>query len=157
MEEVDDLLSKLASLGWINPGCVFHIKSAVSGGSYEYQYHKNTGREKLAQDAEVGHLFFSHADNLRVVNLRYVHGEQMRDFFRRWLAEYPEPYLQRYRKNIPFGWVNQNGVLRMTLTDGEVTYPVSAQSRGGDRRNRVTRISEPPTVDQCVGQTRYSS
>lgn len=87
------------------------------------------GREKLAQGTKVGHLFFSHADNLRVVNLRYVHGEQLRDFFTRWLAEYPEPYLQRYRKNIPFGWVNQNGVLLMTLTDGEVTYPVSAQSR----------------------------
>jgi hypothetical protein len=53
----------------------------------------------------------------------------MRDFFTRWLAEYPEPYPQRYRKNVPLGWVNQNGVLLMTLTDGEVTYPPSAQTR----------------------------
>src|SRR5438477_5763779 len=46
----------------------YEVKSAVSGGSYEYQYHKNTGKEKLLNDAKVGHLFFEHADNLSNVN-----------------------------------------------------------------------------------------
>lgn len=110
----------------------YEVKSAVSGGSYEYQYHKNTGKEKLAQDAKVGHLFFDHADNLRAINLRYLHGEQMKDFFAKWLAEYPDPYPQRYRKNIPFGWVKQNGTLLMTLTNGEVTYPKPARDRAAD-------------------------
>jgi hypothetical protein len=44
------------------------VKSAVEGSSYEYQYHKNTGKDKLASDLTNGHLFFSHADNLRRVN-----------------------------------------------------------------------------------------
>jgi len=33
------------------------------------------------------------------------------------------PYLQRYRRPIPFKWVNENAILLMTLTDGEVTFP----------------------------------
>jgi hypothetical protein len=76
---------------------------------------------------KVGHLFFDHTDNLRTVNLRYAHGSQMKDFFRKWLHDYPDPYPQRYRKNIPFQWVKNNGILLMTLTDGEVTHPESAQ------------------------------
>jgi len=30
------------------------VKSAENGGAYEYQYHKNTGKAKLARDMEVG-------------------------------------------------------------------------------------------------------
>lgn len=101
----------------------YEVKSAENGSSYEYQYHKLTGKDKLAKDMEVGHLFFDHSDNLRRVDLRYAHGSWMRHFFEQWLQEYPDPYPQRYRKNIPFKWVKDNGVLLMTLTDGEVTFP----------------------------------
>ena len=101
----------------------YEMKSAGPNASYEYQYHKNTGKQKLATDAEVGHLFFEYADNLRRVDLRYAHGSRMTEFFQKWLAEYPDPYPQRYRKNVPYGWVKKNGVLLMTLIDGEVTYP----------------------------------
>jgi hypothetical protein len=104
------------------------VKSAVANGSYEYQYHKDTGKKKLAHDMKVGHLFFEHADNLRLVNLRYAHGSQMKGFFQKWLAEYPDPYRQRYRRSIPFGWVKKNGTLLMTITNGEVTFPESGQS-----------------------------
>lgn len=76
---------------------------------------------------EVGHLFFDHRDNLRYVDLRYAHGSAMKQFFANWLAEYPDPYPQRYRKNIPFQWVKDNGVLLMTLIDGEVAFPESAK------------------------------
>jgi hypothetical protein len=58
------------------------VKSAYKGGSYEYQYHKNTGKEKLKRDSEVGHLFFDHRDNLRHVDLRYAPGSSMKEFFR---------------------------------------------------------------------------
>jgi len=102
----------------------YEVKSAENGGSYEYQYHKLTGREKLQKDMEVGHLFFDHRDNLRHVDLRYAHGSWMKErFFQKWLHEFPDPYPQRYRKNISFSWVKENGILIMTLTDGEVTYP----------------------------------
>ncbi|MGH9359170.1 MAG: hypothetical protein ACRD1O_08350, partial [Terriglobia bacterium] len=81
------------------------VKSAANGRSYEYQYHKDTGMKKLKDDMRVGHLFFDHRNNLRHVDLRYAHGSQMKSFFQKWLSEYPDPYPQRYRKNIPFQWV----------------------------------------------------
>jgi len=104
----------------------YEVKSATGGGSYEYQYHKLGGKQKLRSDMEVGHLFFDHRNNLRNVDLRYAHGTSMKEFFREWLRNYPDPYPQRYRKGIPFQWVKNNGLLLMTLTDGEVTYPEPA-------------------------------
>ena len=76
---------------------------------------------------KVGHLFFDHRNNLRNVDLRYAHGSSMKEFFNKWLQEYPDPYPQRYRKNIPFQWVKKNGLLLMTLTDGEVTHPKTSK------------------------------
>ena len=73
-------------------------------------------------------MFFDHADNLREVTLHYAHGSQMSEFFKKWLEEYPDPYPQRYRKNIPFQWVRKNASLLMTLTDGEVSFPESART-----------------------------
>ena len=99
------------------------VKSAKRGGSYEYQYHKIGGKEKLSKDMQVGHLFFDYFDNLREVDLRYAHGSEMKPFFEEWLREYPDPYPQRYRKNIPYGWVKKNGIPLMTIKDGEVVFP----------------------------------
>ena len=106
----------------------YEVKSAKRGGSYEYQYHKETGREKLAKDGEVGHLFFDYFDNLREVDLRYAHGSQLGEFFKQWIVDYPDPYPQRYRRSIPYGWVKKQAALLMTLRDGEVVYPVLAQT-----------------------------
>lgn len=105
------------------------VKSAFSDGNYEYQYHKNTGKQKLHRDMEVGHLFFNHWDNLRHVELRYAHGVAMKSFFQKWLKDFPEPYQQRYRKNIPFQWVKKYGTLLMVLKDGEVTFPKIAVAK----------------------------
>jgi hypothetical protein len=99
------------------------VKSAKRGSSYEYQYHKNEGRRKLLRDMEVGHLFFDHFDNLREVDLRYAHGSVLKPFLEKWLGEYPDPYPQRYRKSVPYRWVKENGILLMTLKDGEVVFP----------------------------------
>lgn len=101
----------------------YEVKSAKRGSSYEYQYHKESGREKLRKDMKCGHLFFDYADNLKQVDLRYAHGTQMTSFFKLWLREFPDPYQQRYRKNIAYTWVKEHGKLLMTLTDGEVTHP----------------------------------
>lgn len=104
------------------------VKSAANGASYEYQYHKKSGKKKLQEDMDVGHLFFDHRNDLRNVDLRYAHGSQMKDFFAKWLKEYPVPYTQqRFRRSIPFKWVKENGVLLMTITEGEVTFPKVVQ------------------------------
>jgi hypothetical protein len=99
------------------------VKSAKQGGSYEYQYHKNTGKEKLAKDMTVGHLFFEYFDHLKEVNLRWLHGSMLAEMFQKWSDNYPEPYPQRYRRSVPYSFVKQNGILLMTLRDGEVVFP----------------------------------
>lgn len=103
------------------------VKSAENGGAYEYQYHKDSGKQKLEEDAKVAHLFFAHSDNLRKVELRYVHGRKLKEaFFSKWLREFPDPYPQRYRRSVPFRWVEENGELLMRLENGEVTHPQTA-------------------------------
>jgi hypothetical protein len=42
----------------------YEVKSAEGGGNYEYQYHKNSGKQKLVDDKRVGHLFFDHKPHL---------------------------------------------------------------------------------------------
>ncbi|HWG20764.1 MAG TPA: hypothetical protein VG225_09555 [Terracidiphilus sp.] len=107
------------------------MKSAKTGGSYEYQYHKNSGREKLIKDSTVGHLFFEYSDNLKKVELRFMHGSELsKKYFGKWLGEFPtkpEDYKdQRFRKSIPYGTVNKGGKLLMRLVDGEVLFPAIA-------------------------------
>lgn len=144
---VDDLGQKLAAGVDLSN---FEVKSAVAGGSFEYQYHKDSGLKKLAHDMRVGHLFFEHENNLRNVNLWFAHGSQMKaPFFKKWRDEYPDPYPQRYRKNIPYGWVKANATLLMTLTDGEVTHPTPNGERGG--RDRVSLLG------LFHGQAKHSS
>jgi hypothetical protein len=106
----------------------FEVKSAKARGGFEYQYHKRSGRAKLEKDAEAGHLFFSYSGNLRTVELRYIHGSELLNFFQEWLREYPVEYTQqRFRRSIPYGFVANNGRLLMRLENGEVTFPPIAE------------------------------
>lgn len=118
---VNDVGSKLGSgIDLVN----FEVKSAKGRGSFEYQYHKLSGKAKLQKDSAAGHLFFSYSDNLRKVELRYLHGSQLSSFFQTWLDEYPAEYTQqRFRRSIPYRYVADNGKLLMRLEDGEVTFP----------------------------------
>jgi len=96
------------------------VKSAMNEGSYEYQYHKETGKLKLKADRKAGHLFINHSDFLNLVEVRFIEGEQAGEFFAAWLKGYPNPYPQRYRKNLPFRWVKKNAQLLMTIKNGQV-------------------------------------
>jgi hypothetical protein len=83
---------------------------------------KDLGR-KFGAGINVGHLFFSYSDTLDRVELRYLHGSQLTVYFNKWLDDYPDPYPQRYRKSIPYGYVLKQGQLLMTIVDGEVVHP----------------------------------
>jgi len=101
----------------------YEVKSAKQRSSVEYQYHRDSWEEKLQRDGEVGHLFFSHADNLKIVDLYYADDRTLTPlYFNQWKDESPyhsdDPPL-RYRKNVPFGWVRENGNVLMKLRDGE--------------------------------------
>ena len=101
-------------------GC--EVKSAKDNGSFEYQYHRNSWQEKLAADREADHIFISHEDGLRLVEVRYCEGALMQRFFDAWEEEgpYSKPEQQRFRKQVPSGWVRDNASLLLRLVDGEV-------------------------------------
>ncbi len=118
------------------------VKSAKRASSYEYQYHRNSGLEKLAKDMVVGHLFFEYFNNLKEVDLRYLHGSQLSSLFQDWLDHYPNPYPQRYRKSIPYGFVKQNGILLMSLRDGEVVFPLLVTDTSQSDSNSLRDLEE---------------
>lgn len=100
----------------------YEVKSASYGSSFEYQYHRNSWREKLDADRTAGHLFISHQDWLQLVEVRYCAGSALLGFFDAWEAE--RPYSgsgqQRFRRSVPFGWVRDNAELLLRIEDGEV-------------------------------------
>ena len=100
----------------------YEVKSAAYRSSFEYQYHRNSWQEKLDKDRSAGHLFISHKDGLRFVEVRYCAGSTLQGFFDAWEAErpYSDGTQQRFRKQIPFGWVLENGSLLLRIIDGEV-------------------------------------
>ncbi|MYE00954.1 MAG: hypothetical protein F4Y03_06680 [Alphaproteobacteria bacterium] len=101
----------------------YEVKSAKYGGSFEYQYHRNSWQRKFAADRDAGHLFISHQDLLRLVEVRYCAGSDLREFFDAWEAErpYTEEGRQRFRRSVSFGWVQENATLLLRIEDGEVT------------------------------------
>lgn len=106
----------------------YEVKSVKWGGTFEYQYHLKSWKQKMQADRAAGHIFISHKENLRYVEVRYVEGSLIaKEFIDAW--EKNEPYTkapspnQRYRPSIPFKWVQKNGTLILRLEDGETTYP----------------------------------
>ena len=113
------------------------IKSAVKGGSFEYQYHLNTGLLKLKEDQRVDHYFCSYDTAYQSFKVYYFSGEILaKEFFRSWIPLYQKNYQsggkvrmpsaqrrQRFRKSIPFGFVSKNGVLVMEIKDGQMIFP----------------------------------
>lgn len=112
-------------LGW-------EVKSAKEGGSYEYQYHLNTGGDKLKDDCEVNHLFCTYSETYKDVAVRVMRGEDLADkYFKFWEPEYLKNYdasvhrsqrRQRFRRSISFGYIDTHGVLVLQIKNGKLVY-----------------------------------
>ena len=106
----------------------WEVKSAKNVGSYEYQYHLNTGAQKLKDDCFVNHLFCRYSETYKDVSVRSIGGEKLAEtFFRPWMPEYERNYdtsapagqrRQRFRKNISSGYVEANGSLILKIQEG---------------------------------------
>lgn len=108
------------------------VKSAGYGSSFEYQYHKFHGEQKLSEDQHVNHIFISYSNNYQDVEVRYLLGEQVAPLFESWrpglIANY-KAGRQRYRRSIPFGYVRLRGILILKIQSGElVALPPAADS-----------------------------
>jgi len=109
----------------------WEVKSAKDTGSFEYQYHLNTGSEKLKEDCSVNHLFFTYSETYMDIDARVIEGKNLADsFFKKWEPEYHKNYdqsvpanqrRQRFRKNIPHAHVERNGVVIFKIRDGKIT------------------------------------
>lgn len=112
-------------LGW-------EVKSAKVGGSFEYQYHLNTGAAKLKEDYEVNHLFCTYSETYKDIVVRVMRGKDLAEkYFRSWEPDYLKNYdisvpdsqrRQRFRKNISFSYVEANGELVLKIEDGVITF-----------------------------------
>jgi hypothetical protein len=110
----------------------WEVKSVKMGGSYEYQYHLNTGSHKILEDCEVSHLFCSYSENYQDVVVRVIPGSLLADsFFLKWEPEYRKNYQadapaesrrQRFRKSIPYRYVENNGLLLLQIADAKIVY-----------------------------------
>lgn len=112
-------------LGW-------EVKSAKIGGSFEYQYHLNTGTNKLVEDCHVNHLFCIYSGDYKDVTVRAMKGSDLSEkFFQSWIPGYHSNYStssaeslrrQRFRKNITASHVARNGELILKIENGKITY-----------------------------------
>lgn len=106
----------------------WEVKSALGTGSYEYQYHLNTGLEKLREDCLVNHLFCSYSETYKDVVVKAMTGPGLAGkYFKVWEPEYVKNYdsripkelrRQRFRKSIPYGYVQDSGVLILRIEEG---------------------------------------
>lgn len=103
------------------------IKSAVSGNSFEYQYHLHGGETKLNEDMTVDHIFISYSPDYQNVLVRLVAGAELASIFESWRSGLVLNYTgenrkQRYRKSIAYSTVVKKGQTLMQIQDGRLVY-----------------------------------
>lgn len=119
------LMGDIKSEGYGSDLTRHEIKSAVIGNSFEYQYHRKHGEEKLLEDIEIDwHVFISYSDDYRHLVVRRAPGSKMKEKFEGWLEGLRRAYSgpnprQRYRKSISYGWVVEHGEVILRIEDGE--------------------------------------
>lgn len=99
------------------------VKSAGLKASYEYQYHKNHGEEKIDEDKQIDHVFIEYSPDYQDVTVRLVKANKLADTFEGWRESYKANYAdgkQRFRKSITFGTVVTHGETVMTIRGGQL-------------------------------------
>lgn len=114
------------------------IKSAIARNSFEYQYHLNTGLEKLKEDQTVDHFFCSYAPDYQSFQVYFLKGKALTPkYFSMWIPQYRKNYgkegasksvdaserRQRFRRAVAYGFVVKSGKLVMEVKDGKLILP----------------------------------
>jgi hypothetical protein len=103
----------------------YEVKSAVIGGSFEYQYHRNRGLAKLTDDRMVDHIFVSRSENYTNVEVWLIERTKMISTFDQWLPELLQNYetagRQRFRRAVAYGFVKRQGLRLLEISDGVIT------------------------------------
>lgn len=104
----------------------YEVKSAVRGSSFEYQYHRNHGIEKLNDEKNVDHIFISRSEAYQNLEVWFVERSKMLPTFEQWLPELVENYeslaRQRFLRSVTYGFVTRQGIKILEVRDGELQY-----------------------------------
>lgn len=103
----------------------YEIKSSIDGGSFEYQYHLNGGKQKLLDDMVVDHLFISYSADYSTIEVRFIEGVKLKPIFKSWMPGLVKNYSgknrkQRYRKSVAYGVVKKEGRLILRIEGGKL-------------------------------------
>ncbi|MEL7224415.1 MAG: hypothetical protein AAGL17_06030 [Cyanobacteria bacterium J06576_12] len=100
----------------------YEVKSAINGTSFEYQYHRNRGLEKLRDESTVDHLFIARSRTYTDIEVWLVDRVLLLPIFERWLPELEQNYLtegrQRFRRSVTYGFVAENGKRLLEVKNG---------------------------------------
>lgn len=113
-----------------NSGCDLmkhEVKSAKMGNSFEYQYHKHTGLDKLNSDKAVDHIFVSYNESYDTVEVRRILSKDLSLMFETWRSDIVKSYCQespkqRCRHSITFNYVKTHGELLWMFSDLSSKY-----------------------------------
>lgn len=104
----------------------YEVKSATIGSSFEYQYHRNRGLNKLTDDRDVDHIFVARSETYINVEVWFVERTKMVPIFDRWLPELQQNYKttekQRFRRSVTYGFVRSQGIRLLEISGGELSY-----------------------------------
>jgi hypothetical protein len=104
----------------------FEVKSSADG-SFEYQYHRKSWKDKLKEDMSVDHLLVAYDEGYRDIEVWAAAGDQLKDKFKDWIPEAREAYSgedpdYRFRRNITLRQAKERGAnLVMAISDGQLT------------------------------------
>lgn len=100
----------------------YEVKSALLGNSFEYQYHKNHGLDKLQDDKTVDHIFVARSKTYQDIEVWLVERSKLIPTFDKWLPELRQNYAtetrQRFRRSVTYNFVTTNGLKILEIKDG---------------------------------------
>tara|TARA_R110000824_G_scaffold150798_5_gene321530 strand:+ start:564 stop:1049 length:486 start_codon:yes stop_codon:yes gene_type:complete len=99
------------------------IKSAKSGYNFEYQYHKNTGLDKLKEDQKASHVFITYSPDYKNVTVRKIRADGLAQKFLDWEKDLTENYKlgkQRFRRSITHKHVRQKSEVILQIQDTRI-------------------------------------
>ena len=100
----------------------YEIKSARNGSSFEYQYHKKSGIDKLEEEKKVEHIFISYSNNYKDIVVRKASGAKLEDKIKLWENDIKKNYKgrkQRCRKSLSYKYVCGVSEIILEIKNGE--------------------------------------
>lgn len=100
------------------------VKSAITKSSFEYQYHKNHGEDKLLEDMQIDHIFIARSQDYKDIEVWLVQQSAIKPVFEGWVPELKQNYLsnlrQRFRRSVTYKFVTENGRKVMEIANGQL-------------------------------------